>query len=99
VKATESHPVQPKHPNGRDAMFNVKDLTKRYSVNEDTVRGWINSGQLKAINVGRTPNSKRPRWRITQAALDAFEAARAAIPPQPSARPRRAHAAGVVEFF
>ena len=31
-------------------------------------------GELKGVNVSRSPRSKKPRWRFTQAALEAFEA-------------------------
>lgn len=38
-------------------------------VDEDTVRGWIASGKLKAFNAG---TQARPRYRIRQDWLDAF---------------------------
>jgi excisionase family DNA binding protein len=80
-------------------MYTVETVAARYGVTEMTVLGWIARGELKAINVGRAPGKKRPRWRISQAALDAFEAARTPTPPAPSTRRRRAGAGEVVEFY
>ena len=82
----------------RRATYTVRDLCERYAVSEATVLAWIASGQLRALNVGRSPNSKKPRWRITQAALDAFEAARSVAPPAPRAR-RRKRNEDVIEFY
>ena len=76
----------------------VKDLRERYGVGENTVLGWIRSGELKAINVGRCLSAGKPRWRITQQALDAFEALRTPRPPEPRA-PRRKRSAEVIEFY
>lgn len=35
-----------------DAIYTVEDIAKMFSVHPETVRGWIKSGQLKAINLG-----------------------------------------------
>lgn len=78
-------------------MYTVRTIELRYGVTEGTVLGWIRSGQIKALNVGRTPGAKRPRWRITQGAVDAFEASRTATPPEP--RARRSKPADVVNFY
>ena len=42
-------------------MYTVADLEKRYGVNETTVLGWIKSGELKALNVGRTSRKRSAR--------------------------------------
>jgi hypothetical protein len=57
-------------------MYTVRDLQRRFAVTEHTVLGWIRSGELTAINVGRSPGARKPRWRISQEALEAFELAR-----------------------
>ena len=67
-------------------MLTVEAIAERYTVSAGTVLGWIKTGQLKAVNVGRAPGSKRPRWRVSAAALAAFEEART---PAPAARPAR----------
>lgn len=78
--------------------FSVKDLCERYAVNEHTVLGWIKRGELQAINVGRRPGAKKPRWRITQEALEAFEQSRTATPPPPRVQ-RQKRDTRVIEFY
>lgn len=68
--------------------FQVRDIAERYAVREHTVLAWIRAGELQAMNVGVRPKSGKPRWRITTAALEAFEAARSATP-EPARKPRR----------
>ncbi len=81
-------------------MFTVNDLQKRYAVSEHTVLKWIRTGELKALNVGRTPRGGKPRWRITAAALEAFEAGRSPSPaPTPPPRKTRGKSADVIQFY
>jgi hypothetical protein len=84
--------------NASRATFGVPDVCERYRVSEATVLHWIHSGQLRALNVGRTPGARRPRWRITAQALEEFEAARSAAPPAPRQR-RRRQRDDVIEFY
>jgi hypothetical protein len=81
--------------------FSVKDVAERYGVEVHTVLAWIKSGELApAVNVSRKINSRKPRWRITQQALDDFEALRASTPPPPKLqRRKRAEKADVIEFY
>jgi hypothetical protein len=66
-------------------MLTVRDVMNRFGVTQATVLGWIAGGELKAINVGRKLGAKKPRWRVTQAAVEAFEALRSATPaPDPT---------------
>jgi excisionase family DNA binding protein len=80
------------------STLSVRDVCERYGVGEHTVLGWIASGELRAINVGRRSGAKKPRWRITQEALEAFEAQRTPTPPAPRTR-RRKRPPGVIEFY
>jgi excisionase family DNA binding protein len=80
-----------------DRTLSVKELCERYGVNEHTVLGWIRSGELRAINVGRRQGTKKPRWRITPEALVAFELLRTPTPPIPRTR-RRKQAGEVIDF-
>lgn len=59
-------------------MFTVQEIQRRYGVTVHTVLGWIRAGELRAVNVGRAPGKKKPRWRITEHALEQFELARTA---------------------
>jgi excisionase family DNA binding protein len=46
-------------------MYTIQDLQRRYGVTVHTVLGWIRSGELRAVNVGRRRGARKPRWRIT----------------------------------
>lgn len=78
--------------------FAVKAVADRYGVAEHTVLGWIKTGELRAVNVGTAPGKKKPRWRITQVALEAFEAARTAVPVL-APRRKRSRQAELIEFY
>jgi hypothetical protein len=80
-------------------MLKVIDIQNRYGVTQGTVLGWIRSGELKAVNVGQSVGKKKPRWRIPQAALDAFEAARTATPAAPKVSQRRKTSGDVIAFY
>jgi len=80
------------------SALSVRDLCERYAVGEHTVLGWINRGELKALNVGRRLGTKKPRWRVTAEALAAFELLRTPSAPQPRAQ-RRKRPAEVIEFY
>lgn len=70
--------------------YQVKDIRERYGVSEQTVLKWIHSGELKAIDV--SPQRKtRPKWRISEDALKAFEQLRECTvpPPAPIRRKKR----------
>ncbi len=82
----------------RERALTVKELCERYSVAEHTVLGWIRSGELKAINVGRAAGTKKPRWRITAEALATFELLRTTIPPPQRARKRK-QPMDVISFY
>lgn len=78
----------------------VKDVAERYDVTPATVLAWIKSGDLQAVNVGRRANAGKPRWRITAAALEAFEAARtAAAAPVATRRIKDRRRTNVIEFY
>lgn len=82
-----------------DRALTVRNLVERYSVTEHTILGWIRSGELKAINVGRKPGAKKPRWRITPEALETFEILRQSEAPPQQKRRRRNHHQNVIEFY
>lgn len=79
-------------------MHTVQEIQRRYGVTEHTILGWIRAGELRAINVGRKSGAKKPRWRISEQALAAFEALRTPTPPVPRGR-RRKRPDDVIEFY
>jgi excisionase family DNA binding protein len=80
-------------------MYTVQDLQRRFGVTDHTVLGWIRSGELRAVNVGRRPGGGKPRWRISHEALDAFEQLRTPAPAPARTRRQRRPADAVVEFY
>ncbi len=75
----------------------VRDIAAHFAVGQHTVLHWIARGDLKAINCGRERTGKKPRWRITDAALEAFENIRSASAPKPPHR--RTKEVDVIEFY
>lgn len=78
--------------------FTPPEVGSRFRVEAAKVRGWIESGQLAAINVA-TKGATRPRYRISEHALEAFLAGRAVAKPAPAARQRRRKPEHVIEYF
>jgi len=75
----------------------VPEVARRYRVAPETVLAWVKSGQLAAINVAR-PGSRRPRFRVDQTDLVAFDARRAVVPiVKPTGRRRQDPS--IIEFF
>jgi predicted site-specific integrase-resolvase len=79
--------------------FSAKDVADRYGVDARTVLFWIKSGELRAINGSRKINSKKPRWRITQESIEAFELLRGSTRPPAKANRRRQRPPDVIEFY
>lgn len=78
------------------AGYTVADAARRFRVGEDKVRGWIDRGELRAINTADTLCGK-PRWVIPPEALAEFECRRAGGPtPKP---PRRRRQAAVIDYY
>jgi excisionase family DNA binding protein len=73
-------------------------VCERYGVSEHTVLAWIRSGELRAINVGRRPGARKPRWRVTAEALRAFEERRTPTTTPPRTR-RPKQAPDVIQFY
>ncbi len=82
----------------KPATLTVRDVQDRYGVTAATVLTWIRAGELQAVNVSRSAKSKKPRWRITAMAIDAFEATRMPNSPRPRAR-RRTQPTDVIAFY
>lgn len=79
--------------------WTINEIVQLYRVGEATVRKWIRNGDLRAFDV--SPNgSGRKQLRISQEALDAFEALRSPAPSAPRGRRRRKkNDPAVIEFY
>jgi excisionase family DNA binding protein len=74
-------------------------IAERLAVSEDTVLRWLANNELRGFRIGQKPNSKRPRWRVSEVDLLAFLERRSNGPRiEPQRRRRRATAAGVDYF-
>lgn len=49
--------------------YTVQEASETLSVDDETILAWIHSGELIAINITKTPGSKRPTWRIGEREL------------------------------
>jgi excisionase family DNA binding protein len=76
----------------------IREVCERYGVGQATVRSWLRTGELRGVNCGRRPGSKKPRWRVTAEALAAFELLRTPNPPPPRTK-RRKRQADVIAFY
>ncbi len=71
-------------------------IADRLGVDAHRVIAWIKRGQLAAVNIG--DGSQRPRYRVSEADLQVFLAARTVQPPAPRVRRRRTDP-NVIAFF
>ena len=55
------------------------EIAERYHVGLNKVLEWIRTGELVAINVARSADTQRPRWRVPIEALADFERRRSAV--------------------
>jgi hypothetical protein len=66
----------------------VADVAAELGVDVRLVLAWIGRGELAAVNVSRSPLSKRPTWRVLREKVNEFLAARQHTP-TPTRSPRR----------
>jgi len=64
-------------------------VAKRLRVTPEKIISLIHSGEIQAVNVALNKDGKRPRWRISEDAVQAFLQNRASKPPVPRRRRRR----------
>lgn len=64
------------------------EVAYRYGVGIRKVLGWIERGELKAVNVATDPK-KQPRWSILPGFIEEFERSRAPKVQKPAPRTRR----------
>ena len=80
------------------SYYSPPEVAKLLRVAPEKVVNWIRRGELPAVNVATTMRG-RPRYRISEADLQAFKHRRSVIPPPPKQSRRRRKVADVIEFF
>ena len=83
-------------PIARGCFLTVPKIARRFGVSPNKIGGWIRSGELRAVNVAATVGG-RPRWRISESELAAFESRRSNS--APVVKMRRKRQTDVTEFF
>lgn len=76
---------------GRCAL-RVREVARRLDMSYDTVMRLVHAGKIKAFNVTLKEDPKRPEYRVTEDALDAFIQGRTvviAVAPDENGKPRR----------
>ncbi len=80
--------------------FTPPQIARSRQIRVGKVLTWIRSGELAAVNCAEKPR-ERPRWRVSAAALEAFDRGRSNRRDQVAA-PRARRGRGqqdVIEFF
>ena len=78
--------------------YSVRQIAERFGVSDRTVLLWIRNSELRATNCSRSLASKKPRYRISETALQDFETLRQA-PSAPSRKHRKRKPADIIEFY
>ena len=71
---------------------------QRLGADVHRVLGWIRNGELRAVNVA-TRTTGRPRYRIDEIDIAAFEARRSATPAPKVPRQRKRQDPEIITFF
>lgn len=83
-----------------DKYFTVQQAAEMLGVDEEQILFPINTGELVAVNVAKSPNGKRPRWRIAESELGRFLLKRRNSAPQSEAKPaKNPRSRDVTEFY
>ena len=78
----------------------IPEIAEMYRTTIRNVQTWIKSGHLRAVAVGRKPNSKKPRWVVSEDALKEFELSRSSsTPAAPPIRRRKKSEPDVIQFY
>jgi len=80
-----------------DEMLTPPEVARRLRIKAERVRDFIKCGLLRAINVA-SPLSTRPRWRIHESDLLAFENSRSGGQ-RPKQSKRRPQNQDITEYF
>ena len=79
-------------------MLTPPAVARRLGIKSDTARDLIRSGELRGVDLARR-GSKRPRFRVSEAALAEFLLGRTVQPPLPKPPRRRKRDPEVIQYF
>ena len=79
-------------------LLTVQDVAQRWQSKDERVLAAIATKDLIAMDIS-PKGSKRPTWRITPEALDAYERLRTTVAPVKPATRRRSADRSVTKFF
>ncbi|MEQ8791701.1 MAG: helix-turn-helix domain-containing protein [Pirellulaceae bacterium] len=79
----------------------VPTIAEELGVNVDKVYGWIDAGELLAVNLAKSSRGSRPRLKVSRKALDDFLESRTTgkHTSPPKRRPTRAPQEDFVEYY
>ena len=95
-------PIQAIDNHGQGSRWlTIQEVALRLHVSRDTVERWINTGEIRAVDVsGRRGKSPcRSSWRISVKGLEAFIESRTNRLPTNLPPTRRNRNVGVIEFI
>jgi excisionase family DNA binding protein len=95
-------PIQAIDNHSQDSRWlTIQEVALRLHVSRDTVERWINTGEIRAVDVsGRRGKSPcRSSWRISAESLETSLEGRANHPPMPTPKTHRIRSSGVIEFI
>ena len=82
----------------QQTWFTPPVVAKRYGIKPERVIAMIRAGLIRAIDIS-SPGSRRPRFRINEADLIAFEVSREVKPASKASSRKRRPKSDVIEFF
>jgi hypothetical protein len=75
------------------------EYAERLKIDVRRVLAWIHQGELKAVNFSSSLASRKPRYLISEEAIQEFENLRTTFVPERRAKkPRRKHGADFIEY-
>jgi hypothetical protein len=80
-------------------LFNLNEVAARYGVSRRRVQAWIDSGDLRAVDLSGQRDSRKPRLAVTEQALADFEERRSTVGTPQAGPRRRSRAAAVQDSF
>lgn len=70
-------------------LLSLKQVAEHAGVKLRTVRGWVATKELRAVDVASRPGSDKPRYKVRPEDLEQFLDARSTMPAAPKPAPRR----------